>query len=188
VDERERMKKFISVLVCCVALASMVSIPFALAARPVRTFIWGTMQYKATVVEMNDRGTITFLQTTEDTLWIDDKGGGVTMGSSTLDPCRVNVHWTGETFASDARFRWYTGLHTYEDFTVDGNTGIVVIQTVGKCPGVYPTPWEGTWKIVSSSGDLAGLTGQGTWWGPGASGLGVVSQDIWWKGWMTFKP
>lgn len=52
------------------------------------------------------------------------------------------------------------------DFTgiVNGAEGTLVIRFVGT--RVLPGPWSGQWVILSGSGDLANLHGQGTWWGP----------------------
>jgi hypothetical protein len=48
-------------------------------------------------------------------------------------------------------------------------TGGLVLSVQGRAP--YPaTHWEGQWVILSATGELTGLHGQGEWWGPGAGG------------------
>lgn len=49
---------------------------------------------------------------------------------------------------------------------MSGKWGTLEMRVVGSSPDV-PTGWEGKWVILSGTGDLANLRGQGTWWGPG---------------------
>ena len=164
------MNKSFTVIVCCIVLASVLSIPIALAAQPTTMYLTGHMDYTYSLVSDRIAGKNLIIETTEDTSWVvwrnGDSADPVVLGTSTLDPCRIHIYFEDEASfppSTPMRFRWYTGLHIYEDFTIDGKTGTVVIKLVGKAE---PT-WEGTWMVVNSGSDLQGLTGQGTWAGPG---------------------
>ncbi len=55
---------------------------------------------------------------------------------------------------------WFT------DVEVDGKVGDLGMDAVGDRPD--PTSdWRGTWAITSGTGELVGLRGHGTFWGPG---------------------
>jgi hypothetical protein len=56
---------------------------------------------------------------------------------------------------------WYKGTTTFTG-TVAGKTGTMVIMFVGKSPGDLFT-WSGTWRILSGTGGLANIHGNGTW-------------------------
>jgi hypothetical protein len=47
--------------------------------------------------------------------------------------------------------------------------------------------WQGNWVILSATGELAGLHGQGAWWGPGAGGPELPGL-IYYDGTYHFKP
>jgi hypothetical protein len=49
------------------------------------------------------------------------------------------------------------------------------------------TEWQGRWVIISGTGELSTLHGQGTWWGPGAPDFGVWG-DIYYAGNVHFEP
>ncbi|MDH3399085.1 MAG: DUF3224 domain-containing protein [Acidimicrobiia bacterium] len=64
------------------------------------------------------------------------------------------------------------------DFTgeVDGKAGTLVIKANGSGPwppGPGSGDWSGSWVILSGTGDLSNLRGQGSWWGP----LGFLNYD-----------
>ena len=68
------------------------------------------------------------------------------------------------------------GLIFFEG-TVDGRYGTLVISFA---PGEnVGGEWSGKWKILSGTGDLENLSGQGKWWGP--------SQDLDYKGRIYFE-
>ena len=60
-------------------------------------------------------------------------------------------------------FQWYMGEVMFVG-TVDGITGTLVIKMQGRKVG---EDWSGTWVIISGTGGLTNLHGQGTWSGPG---------------------
>jgi hypothetical protein len=67
--------------------------------------------------------------------------------------------------------------------TVMGKEGTLVIQLVGW--RYLPGDWYGQWVIISGTGELANLHGQGTWGGPG---FGDPGPDIWYSGQIHFSP
>jgi len=58
-------------------------------------------------------------------------------------------------------------------------TGGLVMRLVGKDSGPG-TPWLGKWIILKGTGDLNGITGQGSWSATG----GVIS----YSGFLHYKP
>jgi len=65
--------------------------------------------------------------------------------------------------------------------TVMGKEGTLVIQLVGW--RYLPEDWYGQWLIISGTGELANLRGQGIWWGPG---FGAEGPDIFYSGQIHF--
>ena len=64
---------------------------------------------------------------------------------------------------------FYKGLVTFTG-TVKGVSGTMEIMFLGKSPGDIFT-WSGTWRIISGTGGLANIHGNGTWESPTAYGL-----------------
>lgn len=58
----------------------------------------------------------------------------------------------------------YQGRMEFEG-EVDGKFGTLTIKTNGSGPFPLPVDWSGTWVILSGTGELENLHGQGTWWG-----------------------
>jgi hypothetical protein len=107
-------------------------------------------------------------------------------------------YWTGTIAGSETDVgtaviyrsgRWgYTeGILTFESAVVDGLSGGLEIRVNGYRPDIY-TDWQGQWLITEATGDLEGLQGQGSWWGPGWQGdpneYGVVD----YSGNVHFEP
>ena len=69
---------------------------------------------------------------------------------------------------------------------VDGKSGTLVIQWVGNTKNDLGWWWF-KWVILSGTGDLANLRGQGTSWGPGPAGPGVWG-GVDYSGKIHFKP
>jgi len=69
---------------------------------------------------------------------------------------------------------------------VDGRSGTLEISENGQCCDEQGH-WQGNWAIVSGTGELANLRGQGTWFGPGAGGFGVWG-DTEYEGNYHFEP
>ena len=141
------------------------------------------MTYMPFFVNVRTSGENILIDMTEEGTWTGD-----IEGDSIDDPCRVIIFKAeGEfPFITDWKFRWYTGLATFEECTVDGKTGGLVMRLVGKDDGPG-TDWFGTWVIIKGTGELAGIHGQGNFWGPGWLGTsdpGIIPYD----GWVHFDP
>lgn len=80
----------------------------------------------------------------------------------------------------------FTGRLVFDDVTVDGRTGGLVMAVNGRLSEVG-SEWTGTWVIVGATGELEGLHGQGKWWGPGAGGPGLPG-DLDYDGRVHFDP
>jgi len=78
----------------------------------------------------------------------------------TLDPTKPYLN-------PPAYFNWMDMDRVFESATVLGQTGGMTMRLQAKGYGNSATlAWdlEGTWVIISGTGDLSGLHGQGTWW------------------------
>ena len=62
--------------------------------------------------------------------------------------------------------------------TVLGYTGALFmrLECKGTLPAAPPHALEGTWVIISGTGELANLHGQGTWWNEGSGEFGYEGQ------------
>jgi hypothetical protein len=164
--EKEMRKMLLtSLIVCMIALLSVLLIPTALATKP--EHVTGRLDYRPHPIppvpaKMADDNV--FLNTWEEGVW-----SGDLEGNSTDEPCRVVIHGADAFPATTFDFRWYTGISTFEECTVDGRTGGLVIRLVGKAE--FGKDWYGEWVILSGTEALEGIHGQGTWSGPGAPGL-----------------
>jgi hypothetical protein len=176
------MRKMLSaaLLLCIVALLSVLLIPTVLATKP--THVSGTLYYVPAIVDHRWAGRNLHLDTTEETDWT----GGL-VGHSYDEPCRVVIHGANTFPATDWDSRWYTAIATFEEgeCTVAGRTGGLVMRLVGKS-GEPGEDWFGQWVIISGTGELAGIHGQGTWGGLGFIGAGPG--EIWYSGQIHFKP
>ena len=166
------MRKMLSaaLLMCIVALLTL-STP--VHATPPET-VEGTFDYTFEVTDMWEADGNTFLYATEWETWVGDfKGTAVAV-------FRVGMFSAGF---------WNVWLRSTFTGTVDGESGTMVIQLVGKRP-MEPEPgdWYGQWVILSGTEGLANLHGQGTWGGPGFEGLEIPGErpDIWYEGEIHF--
>jgi hypothetical protein len=66
---------------------------------------------------------------------------------------------------------WDAGGVSLFDGAVGNRNGSLVIWFFGKRPDAE-ADWSGEWVILRGSGELANLSGEGTWWGPGAPAVG----------------
>ena len=162
------MKKKLAVLVAVVMVLSVLLMPVQ-AGPPVEAS--GLWQYTPYILEAREAGGNTFLTTFEEGLWT-----GTFQGVSTEDG-RVVIHRSGA---------WSFNAIVSFDGEVDGKSGTLTMSVGGDRPfGV--TDWEGRWVILSGTGELATLRGQGTWWGPGSPGPGELG-DIYYAGKVHFEP
>jgi len=71
---------------------------------------------------------------------------------------------------------------------VNGKEGTLVIRLVGKRPA--DGEWFGYWVILSGTGELENVCGQGLWWGPGYEAPGNIPgerPDIYYTGFIRFR-
>ena len=164
------MKKIVQLLVVLsvVALAFMASSP-AMAGPPEAAE--GLWQYTSTILDVRLAGCNTFVKTFENGLWT-----GTFDGISTEDG-QVVIHCNGA---------WsFNAIVSFEG-TVEGRYGTIEMSVVGTRPDAF-SDWEGKFVILSGTGELANLRGQGVWYGPGAAGPGVWG-DIYYDGNYHFEP
>jgi len=162
------MKKTCLTLITVFMVLSMLSIA-AHAGPP--TTAEGLWQYKPTIVDVRVAGGNTFLSTTEEGIWT-----GTFEGDSTEDGTVV-IHSLG--------FWSFNAIVSFQG-EVNGKSGTLEMSVVGSRPDVF-ADWQGKWVILSGTGDLATLHGQGTWWGPGSLGEGHWG-DIYYSGNIHFDP
>ncbi len=113
----------------------------------------------------------TFLKTYEDSWW---EG---TLEGYSYDECKVVVHRSG---------LWTYNAKAYFSGSVDGRTGELTLRLNGRRPDAF-SEWTGQWVILSGTGELANLHGQGTFYGPGSPGFGEVG-EITIEGQVHFDP
>lgn len=162
------MKKKLFVLLTVLTVLSFASIP-ALAGPPDKAE--GLWQYQPFILSAKEVGCNTFLTTFENGIW-----EGTFNGTSTEDG-KVVIHCTGA---------WSFNAIVSFQGEVAGKSGTLKMSVVGSRPDAF-ADWEGKSVILSGTGELASLRGQGTWWGPGAPAPGVWG-DIYYEGNYHFEP
>ena len=157
-------------IVCMVALLSTLWMPAVHATTPIP--VSGTVDYTFEVTGMRVADGNTFLYAIEWETWMGDFEGTAV------------AFFRVEMFSS-AGF-WNVWLRSTFEGTVDGKSGTLVIQLVGKKP--LGKDWYGQWVIISGEGGLADLRGQGTWGGPGyRSDIKIPGDpDLWYEGQIHF--
>ena len=152
-----RKKISIAILVCMVALLSTVWIPAVHASTPGKKPIpvSGTWAWWADGFSFRFPGGNTIICATEH-----DTFAGTFAGVGE-GPFTVTEHPTG--FLTGRGRTVFTG-------TVDGKSGTLVIQWVGNTKNDLGWWWF-MWVILSGTGELANLRGEGTAWGPGPAGV-----------------
>ena len=164
------MRKMLLALltVLMISLLSTLSTP-AHAGPP--TDVEGLWQYQPFIEKMRFADGNTFLETFENGLW-----SGTFSGTSTEDG-KVVIHSSGS---------WSFKGKVFFDGMVNGKSGKLTMRVVGSRPDAL-TDWQGKWVILSGTGDLTTLRGQGTWWGPGAPAPEQWG-DIYYSGQIHFEP
>jgi hypothetical protein len=167
-------KLSVSFLVCIVALMSMILTPagYAMTWRS-RAYVSGTFDYTyAFLIDpiMTDGKTFVFAEECE--TWTGDLAGGghaffivlVYPDSGLKEVVLLSVHTT----------------------EVDGKEGTVVVRLIGKKPA--DGDLFGSWVILSGTGELENLRGQGIWRGPGYEGEEIPGErpDIYYSGHIRF--
>jgi len=158
------------VTVLMVALLSTLSVPVYAGPPGHAEGLW---QYIPSVTSSRIADGNTFLDTTEVGQWT-----GTFSGVST-EIGKVVRHSSG--FAS------FKGAVSFVG-NVGNKSGTFEMLAVGSKPDPS-SEWEGMWVIISGTGDLATLHGQGTWWGPGYSSANPTEWgDIYYSGEIHFEP
>ena len=164
------MRKRTILTLIAIALLSLLIIP-SISAKKSTSYVTvsGHLEYVPTILESKIDGGNVYLSTTELGCWYDDQdyNKGDLIGYSENGPCTVIIFGSSDfPPTSGWTMRWYTAQANFEFFTVNGKTAPVVMRLVGKDSGPG-TEWFGYWVIVDASGELEGINGSGTWWGPG---------------------
>jgi hypothetical protein len=141
-----------TLIVCITALLFVLLLPAVYATPP--TAVSGFWPVHIPITWVDTRladGNMFLLEATTVDEWTGDIAGE---GSSLQT---VAFHSSGFTYAE--------GILTLDDCTVEGisYTGTLVIRWSGK--GTAEGQWTGQWVILSGTGDLEHLHGQGTWGG-----------------------
>ncbi len=148
-----------------VALFPTLSISAVRAGPPAA--VEGSFDYTFNVTDVREADGNRFVYAAEDEVWI-----GAFQGTS-------KAVFRVEMFSSGF---WNVWLRSSFTGTVMDESGTMVIQLVGRRP--ESGYWQGQWVILSGTGDLANLRGEGTWGGPG---FGAVGPDISYSGQIHFE-
>jgi hypothetical protein len=176
-----KMKKKLFVLLAVIMALTMVSVP-ALAGPPEDA--GGDWYYMPAALGVKVAGDNTFLTITDVSNW-NGTFHGQSEDCEVLEDCAVSedygtvvIHSSGDAF--------YKGVNIFPSVTVKGRTGRLEMRVNGlKKAG---SDWKGMWVITSGEGELAGLRGQGTWWGPGWQGDPEEWGEIHYSGKIHFDP
>jgi len=133
----------------------------------------GTWLYIPTVVAERTAGCNTFLDTTEEGIW-----DGTFVGES-FEVGNVVIHCNGRL--------GFMAIVTFDEVTVDGKVGSLQMSVngVNQDPAIG---WVGHWVVLSGSGELENLRGNGTFWGPGWLGNPTEYGEIFYEGKVKFTP
>ena len=162
------MNKKLIVLLAVIMTLILVSIP-ALATPPDNAA--GDWYYHPRLDELElvkEVGGNTFLRTVEDSRWTGTFQGTEDCIAESLPPediCAASVDYGDVVFYRSGR-GFFKGTVEFASVTVHGKTGSLEMRVNGTRPDPF-TDWTGHWVITSGEGELTGLHGQGTWWGPG---------------------
>jgi len=120
-------------------------------------------------------------------------------GCNTFLPTYDEADWTG-TFEGEATDYGTVVIHCNGKVSYKGTSsfvgevhgesgtrsGTLEMSSVGKCCDENGH-WKGQWVILSGTGELATLRGEGTWFGPGAGGLYNYG-EVGYEGNIHFEP
>ena len=163
---RERLA--VAIMTCITMNVSLLALPVVHPTPPEEG--GGMLVYIPLIMDSREADGNMFFSTTETATWT-----GLLEGESYAE-CTVVVHSSGLWF--------YKAVATFEG-EVDGKTGTLTLRFLGSRWGTED--WEGKWVILSGTGELAGLKGQGTFWGVGSAGHGYPG-DIYYAGKTHFEP
>jgi len=156
-----------SLVICMLALLSTLSMSVhATPPRPA-SGIWTYIPADMTPIKLADDNTFFEVKSIDIvTGTFDGPGAGVD-----VLVLHSSGFWTG------------IGVATFEDCMVDGKSGTLVIRWAAHTTAETGL-WSGQWVILSGTGDLANLRGQGTFWGPEEAGGFTYP----YSGWIHFDP
>jgi hypothetical protein len=125
----------------------------------------GTLDYTFTITDIWVADGNTFIEATEKEVWTGNFSG------TAQSVFRVVIFSSGF---------WNVWLRSNFTGEVDGKSGTMVIQLVGKRTWWDEERfwWYGQWVILSGTGELENLRGRGTWWGPGYEGVDEEIPEI----------
>jgi hypothetical protein len=152
--------KILSATIVALMISVILGTSVSLAQGTPSTDVSG--KFKATPISgstiIRDAGTNLFIYREANGLWTGGISGTthghqniISHGWNGLQPPASTIEWSTlkiEIFMASA--------------LVDGKTGSLTLQIVGK--GYADGTNIGTWKIMSGTGDLENLHGQGSWW------------------------
>ncbi|NIW46448.1 MAG: DUF3224 domain-containing protein [Gammaproteobacteria bacterium] len=159
------MKHLKIFLITMIMAVIMMVISSPVMAGPPET-VQGVMSWTSIVLDERVSGRNVFLKTFEDAVWT-----GSLSGTSTEDGIVVLYGLEDNDPAS------YHGIASFEG-EVFGKSGTLEILILARVDDVF-SDWEGTWVILSGTGELSNLRGRGTLIGPG---------PIDYKGMVHFEP
>jgi hypothetical protein len=137
-------------------LACIIVLPAVAYAEP-PVDVLGVFTYTPTgCAEIRWAGDNEFMLDCGDTGWYEG-----TFAGESEEEYEVVLHGSEGNFVFE--HGWYRGTVTLEEATVAGRTGTLVLEFIGTSPGDIFV-WDGTWRIVSGTGGLEGLHGNGKWW------------------------
>ena len=163
------MKKKLFITLAVVVLVSLGALP-ALASQPEN--VWCYLPTELEVIKTV--GGNTFYHIVDEGAWT-----GIFTGTS-VDSGTTMFHPNGNGN--------YDGWVSFASVEVAGKSGGLEMRVTGSIPK-GDAGWFGYWVILNGTGELAGLHGQGTWWGPGWNpGNPTVCGHIDYAGNIHFEP
>lgn len=186
------MKKKLFVVLAVILILSAVAIP-ALAGPPDKVQgYWYYIPTKDPFLGAKLADGNMFLTVADAGYWTGTFNGDVDCSEVALpedvlaDKCGVStdIGWV-VIHSNDSWF--YRGIVSLDPVTVDGKTGTLEMRVSGSRPDAL-AEWDGKWVITGGTGELAGLRGQGSWWGPGWLGDPAQYGVIPYSGNIHFEP
>ena len=155
-----RLHKMKRMLLALLTLSVMLSMRSRSAPAGQATAASGVWRYKPTIEQVRVVDSKAYFETSAEGVWT-----GTFIGPST-ESGQVVIHGSGTWSFSDTI--------SFSRVTVDRRSGTLELSIVGERPNVS-ADWQGEWVILSGTGDLATLRGQGTWWAPATPEAGEWS-------------
>jgi len=177
------MRRKISALMIGIVILSVLMIPTVLATKP--KSVLGTWEWRAPSEDVPP-GFFDVIKVTGDgNVFIhadDDARFTGTFEGTGYDVFKITIHPDG--FATGSGRTEFTG-------EVDEKPGTLEIMWVGKTKWNDAEDawwWSFKWVIISGTGELANLRGQGTCWGPGPEGPYMGYGGVVMTGTIHFDP